>query len=345
MPIEDTLKKLVEADSVSGFEENVRDLIFKQLKPYADEIKVDKIGNIIAKKGKGNPVTMLAAHMDHIGLIVKYIEKEGFIRFDTLGGWDERIMLAEKVDVYGSKGPLTGVIGCKPPHLMEKEETKQVVKVKDMFIDIGGKDQKSVEKAGISVGDFIRFHGEFNKLLDGKLTGQGLDNRVGCLVMIEAFKKLRNFRGTLYAVGTVMEEMGLVGIRGSTFGIDPDFVIALDTTMGGDIPGVTPNEQPIKLGDGPVINIKDYMIVSNPQVRKLLKETAKKNKIKYQLEVMKGGASDASIVPMMRNGIPSGTILVPTRYIHSPVEVIEEKDIENAIKLTIETVKEAHKYF
>ena len=116
MTLEDTLKKLVEAESVSGFEDNVRNLISKQLKPYADEIKVDKIGNIIARKGKGSPVIMLAAHMDHIGLIVKYIEKEGYIRFDTLGGWDERILLAEKVNIYGSKGPVVGVIGSKPPH-------------------------------------------------------------------------------------------------------------------------------------------------------------------------------------------------------------------------------------
>ena len=345
MPIEDILKRLVEAPSVSGFEENIRDFIAKQLKPYADEVKVDKIGNVIAKKGKGGPVIMLAAHMDHIGLIVKYIEKEGFIRFDTLGGWDERIMLAEKVNVYGSNGPIVGVIGSKPPHLMEREELKQSIKAKELFIDVGAKDKKSVEKAGISVGDFIRFRGEFNKLLDNKFTGQGFDNRVGCLVMIEAFKKLRNFKGTLYAVGTIMEEMGLIGVRGSAFGIDPDFMIALDTTIGGDTPGIGPHEQPIKLSEGPAINIKDAVIVSNPQVRKLLIETAKKNKIKYQLEIMRGGACDASVVPMIREGIPSGSILVPTRYIHSPVEVVHKTDIENAINLTVESVKNAHKYF
>ena len=345
MVVQDILKKLVEAPSVSGFEENVRDYMQKQMKPYADEIRVDKVGNLIARKGKGKPVIMLAAHMDHIGLIVKYIEKEGFIRFDTLGGWDDRILLAQKINIYGSKEPVVGVIGAKPPHLMDREELKAPIKSKDLFIDVGAKDKKSVEKAGISVGDFGRFRGEFNTMLDGKYTGQGFDNRAGCLVMMEAFKKLRTFKGTLYAVGTVQEELGLVGVRGSAFGINPDMMIALDTTIGGDVPGVSPHEQPIKLSDGPTINIKDAIIVSNPQIRKMLTETAKKNKIKYQIEIMKGGACDASVLPMIREGIPSGSILVPTRYIHSPVEVVDSKDIDSAIALTIEVVKDAHKYF
>lgn len=345
MALEDTLKRLVEAPAVSGFEENVRDFIAKQLKPYADEIRVDKIGNIIARRGKGNPVIMLAAHMDEIGLIVKYIEKEGFIRFDTLGGWDERIIPAQKIRIYGSKDPVVGVIGSKPPHIMEKEELKQTIKAKDLFIDIGAKDQKSVEKTGISVGDFITFHGEFNKLTENKYTGYGFDNRVGCLVMIEVFKRLRNFQGTLYVVGTIQEELGLIGVRGPTFSINPDVMLALDTTIAGDTPGINPHEAPIKLSGGPSINIKDAVTVTDPKVRKWLTETAKKNNMKFQVEVMSGGASDASITPTIREGIPSGSLNVPTRYIHSPIEVIDMEDIKDTVKLVNEAVKEAHKYF
>jgi endoglucanase len=341
---EELLRKLVEAPAVSGFEENVRDVIFKQLKPYADEIRVDRIGNVIARKGKGSPKILLAAHMDEIGLIVKYIEKEGFIRFDTLGGWDERIIPTQKIKVYGTHGPVFGVIGSKPPHLMEKDEMKQPSKVKELFIDIGVKSDKEVEKLGISIGDFISFHGQLMKLSGKRYTCHGFDNRIGCFVMIETFKRIRNFKGTVYAVGTVQEELGLIGVRGPIFGSDPDMVLALDTTIAGDTPGISPHESSIKLSAGPVIGVKDAVMVSNPNVRRLLTDTAKKNKVKFQLEVMSGGANDASIAPMLREGVPSGSLLVPARYIHSPIEVIDMADVENAIKIATAMVSEAHKY-
>jgi len=344
MALEKELQKLVETPSISGFERNIGEFIKKELKPHSSVVRIDKIGNVIAKKGKGYPVIMLAAHMDEIGLIVKYIEKEGFVRFDTLGGWDERIMPAQKVRIYGSKGPIIGVIGSKPPHLMEKEEQKQPIKTKELFIDIGAKDQKAAEKL-VSVGDFITFHSEFNRMAGNRYTGYGFDNRVGCLVMMEVFKAAKNFKGTLYAVGTIEEELGLVGIRGATFGINPDVMVALDTTIAGDTPGISPHEQPIKMSEGPSIGIKDAIGVTSPRVRKWLTETSKKSKIKFQFEIMSGGATDASVVPMIREGIPSGTLLVPTRYIHSPIEVVDMKDIEATIKLATEAVKSAGKYF
>jgi putative aminopeptidase FrvX len=275
---------------------------------------------------------------------VKYVEKEGFIRFDTLGGWDERIIPTQKIKVYGTHGPVFGVIGSKPPHLMDREEMKQPVKSKELFIDIGVKSDKEVERLGISIGDFVSFHGQLVKLSGKRYTGHGFDNRIGCYVMIETFKRLRNFKGTVFAVGTVQEELGLIGVRGPIFGSDPDMVLALDTTIAGDTPGISPHESAVKLAGGPVIGVKDAVTVSNPKVRKLLIESARKIKVKFQLEVMSGGANDASVAPMLREGVPSGSLLVPARYIHSPIEVIDMADAENAIKIVIAAVNDAHKY-
>ncbi len=342
--METLLKKLVDSPSISGSEENVRDLIKKELKPYVNEIKIDKIGNLIARKGKGNPKIVLAAHMDELGLMVKYIDDRGFLKFDTVGGWDERILPAKKFMIHGSNGPVVGVIGSKPPHLQERDEQKIPFKAKDLYLDVGASGKKDISKIGIRVGDFITRDGKLDKMFGSRLTGYGFDNRIGCLVMIEAMKRLKGFKGTVYAVGTIQEELGLIGIRGSVYSINPDVVLALDTTIAGDTPDLKPGESGIRLGAGPALAIKDAVTVVNPRIKKWITDTAKKNKIKLQYEVMDGGATDASIVPMIREGIPAGSVLVPTRYVHTPVEVADMKDIENAVKLVVDAVKSASKY-
>jgi putative aminopeptidase FrvX len=340
-----TLKNLVEADSISGYEENIQALMKKELNKHADSVKVDRVGNVIAMKGKGSPVVMFAAHMDEIGLIVKYIDEEGFIIFDKIGGWDERILPASRVEIHGSKGPVLGVIGSKPPHLQEKEEQKKAVKLKDMFIDIGASSEGDVKKAGIGIGDFITRHGTVEKLIGSRVTGHGFDNRIGCLLLLETAKMLKQFRGTVYLVGTVKEEIGLIGVRGSAFSVNPDVLLALDTGIAGDVPGITKAEVPIHLSEGPALDIKDAMSVIHPKVKKWVKETAGKSKIKLQFDVMSGGATDASVAPMVREGIPAGALTVPTRYIHSPVEVADMKVVENCAKLCVKLAESAGKYF
>jgi len=343
--MEKLLKRLVEAPAVSGFEENVSALLKRELKPHVDEIKTDRIGNVIARLGSGSPKIMLAAHMDEIGLIVKYVNKKGFIIFDKIGGWDERILPTKKVLIHGSHGSVPGVIGSKPVHLQEKEEEKKPVKLKEMFIDIGASSEDDVKKAGIGVGDFITNSGSVDRLVGSKVTGHAFDNRIGCLVLAEIARRAKNFKGTLYLVGTVKEEMGLIGVRGSSFSVNPDAMLAIDTTIAGDTPGLTIEEAPLKLGSGPALEIKDQMSVVNSLVKKWVLETASKGKIKIQLDVMSGGATDASIVPTVREGIPAGAITVPTRYVHTPVEVADMNDINNCVKLCVKLVESAHKYF
>jgi len=343
--MEKLLKRLVEAPAVSGFEGNVSALLKRELKPHVDEIKTDRIGNVIARLGSGSPKIMLAAHMDEIGLIVKYVNKKGFIIFDKIGGWDERILPTKKVLIHGSHGSVPGVIGSKPVHLQEKEEEKKPVKLKEMFIDIGASSEDDVKKAGIGVGDFITNSGSVDRLVGSKVTGHAFDNRIGCLVLAEIARRAKNFKGTLYLVGTVKEEMGLIGVRGSSFSVNPDAMLAIDTTIAGDTPGLTIEEAPLKLGSGPALEIKDQMSVVNSLVKKWVLETASKGKIKIQLDVMSGGATDASIVPTVREGIPAGAITVPTRYVHTPVEVADMNDINNCVKLCVKLVESAHKYF
>jgi putative aminopeptidase FrvX len=343
--MEKLLKKLAEAPSVSGFEENVSDLIKKELKPYVDEIKIDRIGNVIARKGTGSPKIMLAAHMDAIGLIVKYVNKEGFIIFDKLGGCDERILPTMKLLIHGSKGPVPGVIGARPYHMQERDEQKKAVKLKDMFIDIGASSEDDVKKAGINVGDCITIDGKINNLTGTKLTGHAFDDRIGCSVLLEVARSLRKFKGTLYLVGTVKEEIGLIGVRGSSFSVNPDALLAVDTCIAGDTPGIKPGEAPPKLGHGPTLEIKDQISVVNSLVKKWVLETAEKSKIKIQRDVMSGGATDASIAPTVREGIPAGALTVPVRYIHTPVEVADVHDIENCVKLCVKLVESANRYF
>jgi endoglucanase len=328
------LKKLSEAHGIPGSEDEVREIMEGELKKYC-EVEIDKLGNLIAKKGNGKKKVMLASHMDEIGLMVKHIDKNGFIRFTTLGGFFDQTLLNQRIFIHAKKGKISGVIGSKPPHLMKKGERKKVVEYREMFIDIGAKDEKEVKKRGVDVGDYITFDRSFKELHGDLVTGKAFDDRLGCLALIEIMKKV-DVDHAVYAVGTVQEEVGAKGARTSAYKINPDMAIVLDVTTTGDYPGIKEEECATKLGKGPVIDIVDAKgrgLITHPKVKKLLIDTAEKHKIPYQLDVGEGGTTDASAIHLTREGIPSGVVSVPTRYVHSPVEVASMKDIENMIKL------------
>lgn len=337
--MEDLLKRLVDSQSISGYEKNTRDLISKEIRPFVDEIIVDRVGNLICKKGSGSPKIMLTAHMDEVGLMIKYIDDEGFIKFEPIGGWDPKVLLSQKFKIHGSKGPVVGVVGSKPIHLQDREDVNKSVKLVDMFIDVGAKSKKEVEKMGIRLGDFVTIHGEFEKLNGTRVTGHGLDDRIGCLVLIEVMKNLKKFKGTVYAVGTVKEEIGLIGVRGSAFSINPDIIISLDVTTCGDTPELKPYEAPAKMGKGPVLVIKDAISIIQGELKNWVEDVANKNKMKIQFDILSGGATDASVTPMIREGIPSIAILTPSRYLHTPTEVADMNDVKQAVILVGELVK------
>lgn len=327
------IKKLTETPGISGFEEKIRELIKNEIEDYVDEVKYDSLGNLIAVKKGGDKKVMLAAHMDEIGLMVKHINKKGFVKFSKIGGINDQMLLNQTVKIHGEK-TVTGVIGSKPPHRMKPKERKRVISHENMFIDIGVKNEKEAKKL-ISVGDPITFEGNFEMLSDKIFKAKALDNRLGCLVMIEVLKKVDS-SATIYGVGTVQEEVGLKGARTSAYQINPDLAIALDVTIAGDHPGIKKEDAPVELGKGPVIVLTDASgrgIITHPKVRKLLITTAEKENIEYQLEVSEGGTTDATAIHLTRAGIPSGVLSVPTRYIHTPVSVAHLDDVKNCIKL------------
>jgi endoglucanase len=347
MVLAETLEKLSNACGVAGREEEVRGLMKKFLKSYVDEVKEDKLGNIIGiKKGKKSASkVMLAAHMDEIGLLVKTISKEGFIQFAKIGGIDDRILLAQKVIVYTEKGLLDGIIGSKPPHIQKEEERKRVLTYDELFIDIGAENQEQAKKMGVKIGDPVGFDIKFAKVGKNIVIGKAFDDRVGCAVMIEAMKRLEKTECTVYAVGTVQEEVGLRGATTAAFGIYPDIGIALDVTIAGDVPGVREVEAPIKLGKGPSIEIADMGLIAHPKVVRLLIDAAEENKIPYQLETGLPGSTDAARISLTREGVPSGVISIPTRYIHSPSSLLSLEDAEKTVKLTVAAVQKIPKYF
>lgn len=347
MEIAETLEKLSNACGVAGREEEVRNLMKSFLKPHVDEVREDKLGNVIGiKKGKKEaPKIMLAAHMDEIGLLVKTISKEGFLQFAKIGGIDDRILLAQKVIVYTGKGLLHGIIGSKPPHIQKEEERKKVLAYDELFIDIGAENQEEAKKMGVKIGDPVGFDIKFAKVGKDTVIGKAFDDRVGCAVIIEAMKSLEKTECTVYAVGTVQEEVGLRGATTAAFGICPDVGIALDVTVAGDVPGVREVEAPIRLRKGPSIEVADMGLITHPKVLRLLVEAAEENKIPYQLETGLPGSTDAARIALTREGVPSGVISVPTRYIHSPVSLLSLEDAEKAVKLTVAAIQKIPSYF
>ncbi|MFA6129953.1 MAG: M42 family metallopeptidase [Candidatus Omnitrophota bacterium] len=337
--MEALLKKILEAPGIPGYESQIAKIIYDELKKSCTEVHIDNFGNVIAKKGKGKKKIMLAAHMDEIGLMVKHITKEGFLYFIKLGGIDDRILPAQRVIVKAKKGDCLGIIGAKPPHLQKDEERKKPLKYEDMFIDIGCSSKEEAEKK-VEVGDVVIFEPNAGQLNGKFYYGKAVDNRVGCYALIKIMEKLK-VDAEVYAVATTQEEVGLKGARTSAFKIDPDYALAIDTNVAGDTPQITERESSLKLGQGVAITIIEASgrgLIVNEKIKNLLVDTARKNKIKYQIAVIEGGMTDGAIIHMNREGVPSGVLAIPTRYIHSPTGVFHIDDLNAAVELSISFV-------
>ncbi len=290
---------------------------------------------------------MIAAHMDEIALMVSFIEKNGFLRIQPVGGWNSIVLPGQRVTVVTDDGKkLRGVVGIKPPHIMKPDEAKQLPEIKDMFIDVGIKSKEDAEKLGITVGSLVIPERTAEKLANPDLvTGKAFDDRVGLAVMIHAFREANEFEPALYAVATVQEEVGLKGARTAAYSITPDVALALDVTIAADVPGTTEAERVAEVGKGPAIKIMDGKggsgLITHSEVKKLLIRAAKEEGIPYQLEVLPGGTTDATIIALNKEGVPAGTISIPTRYVHSPVEVLSLEDAVNAVRLVNAFLKRA----
>ncbi|HJJ93780.1 MAG TPA: M42 family metallopeptidase, partial [Methanocorpusculum sp.] len=306
-----------------------------------DEIKTDRMGNLIAVKKGDDFKIMLAAHMDEIGLMVQYIDEKGFIRFVGVGGWYNPVLVSQRVILHGEKGDIPGVLGMKPPHVMEEADRKKPIELANLFIDVGAHSAEEVEAMGITVGTTVTIDRDYQPLAGTVVTGKALDNRVGCAMLIGALKEMES-KHTIYAVFTVQEEVGLKGAKTAAFSLNPDVAIATDVTIPGDSPGIERRKAPVFMGEGPVVvmvSASGRGHLADPRMVDWLKKTAKKHDIKIQIEVGDGGNTDASAINFERGGIPSVPVSVPARYIHSPVEVIDLKDLQGAIELLRLAVK------
>lgn len=326
------LENLSNASSISGREYPLNDTLISTFEKYADDITVDALGNIIIlKKGKKidyNPKIMLAGHMDEIGLMVKNIEDNGFIKFTNIGGIDPRTILGQEVIVHGSED-LFGVIGSKPPHLQEESEVNKAVKMEDMIIDIGY--CKEDLKDMVNVGDFISINREFQELEGERVTGKSLDNKAGIASMYEAIKELDKIEheADVYFVLTVQEEVGMVGGFTSAYKINPDIGIAIDVGFG-STPEL-PKKDTLDLGKGPGITLGGNI---HPTLRKEAVKIAKEYNIPFQVEVTPGATgTDARAMQITREGIPCLCLSIPLRYMHTSVEVIDMVDVKNTGKL------------
>lgn len=317
------IKQLTEAFGPSGYETEVTGLIKTMVEEYVDEIKTDVLGNLFAiKKGsQGGRTIMFAAHTDEIGIVVTHIDDKGFLRFGNVGGVGISTLVGNRVRFAG------GAVGAI---YQEKGSWKELT-IDKLYIDIGAENKEEALQK-VKLGEFGIFHREFEDLGD-RLIAKSMDDRVGCAVLIDALKKIRNPKNTLYFVFTSQEEVGLRGARTAAYGLEPDLGIALDVTLTGDMPEARRME--VSLGKGAAIKVKDSSLITHPKVKDLLVNLAEENKIPYQMEVLEAGGTDAGAIHVTKAGVPSGAISIPTRYVHSPSEMVDIRDVKACVDLVI----------
>lgn len=333
-------KKLTEARGIPGNEKDVRNLMKDYINEYVDEISTDKLGSLICKKigNKNGPKIMISGHMDEIGFLVTNIDENGFITFQTLGGWNGKVMLSQRVTITTSNGnEYIGVISGKP-----SKEAKASIDKDNMFVDIGVDSKEEVEKLGIRQGDMITPYFEFAKMANPKyLLAKAWDNRVGCALCIDILKELKTQKhdNIVYAVGTVQEEVGCRGAKTASNVVNPDIGFSLDVSIANDTPGNDTRLGNGKLGNGPQIHIFDGGLVGHVGLKNYLVDLAEELDIPYQINALPFGGTDASQMHVAHDGAPCISIGIPTRYIHSHASIIHKDDYDNAVKLISAFIK------
>ncbi len=344
----DLLKRLSQGCGIPGREEEIRALIKEDLTGHVNEIRTDRLGNIIAtKKGKETSsassnrcVVAVAAHMDEIGFMVRHVdEKTGFVWIHPVGGFDPKTLIAQRVIVHSASGPLIGAIGTKPIHILSEDERKKSLDIKDLFVDLGLPKEKAIEL--VQVGDPITLRQDFISYGD-LVSGKALDDRVGIYVGLEAIKQIKDNVAEIHFIGTTQEEVGLRGAKVAGFEVKPDIGIALDVTLACDVPNVAAAEQITKLGNGVAIKIKDSASISHPGLVRAFRQLAEEKKIPYQLEILPRGGTDAGALQLAWKGAAAITLSIPTRYVHSVVESAHKDDIKGTIDLLVAFLQIAH---
>ena len=337
--LRDTLAKLSELHGISGAEDDVRNYILKEIKPYCTSVEVNSTGSVIAyKKGKNNPESklMLCAHMDEVGMIVTDVGENGLLKFATVGGIDARVLCGTPVLVGEEKLP--GVIGAKPIHLLEGDEVSSAPKIEDLYIDIGALTKaEALEK--VCPGEDVVFDTRFGEFGDGLLKGKALDDRAGCAVLMEIIK--RDLECDLYFVFSTMEEVGLRGAKCAAFSVAPDMAIVVESTTAADIPNVDECSKVCKVGEGAVISFMDRTTIYDRGLFKMVQRTANERGIKWQYKKGVTGGNDSGSIHNSRGGVRTAAISLPCRYLHSPCSVIAESDLNAVCELVYALAEKA----
>ena len=329
-------RSAIETPSPSGFEESIQSLIRDYVSPFAEQIRTDVHGNLIASAGDAaGPKLMYAGHCDQIGMLISYIDEHGFLYAQTIGGWDPQQLIGQRMTIWTATGPLPAVISRKPIHLLSTKERAKVVDLDDLWLDVGAKDKAMVAEK-VTIGDPVTLTLAYQELIGDLVSGPGMDNKSGMWTVMEAFRRASsdgaNLHCHLHSVATVQEEVGLRGAKTAAGSIDPAIAIAVDVTHATDCPTIDKQKQgDIALGQGPVIFRGPNI---NSKVARRLVELCESNDIPYQLAAIgRATPNDANALQVHGSGVATGLVAIPNRYMHSAVEVISLSDIENAAQL------------
>jgi endoglucanase len=324
------LQEITETSGVPGYEDRVREVVRRELEPEVDRIRTDAMGNVVGTIEGGDTDVVVAAHMDEIGFMVRHVTDEGFVQVDALGGWDPRVLKAQRVTIHTDDGDVPGLIGSAPPHTLDEEQLEAKPEVEDVQIDLGLDAEAAKER--VSRGDLVTLEQTTERVGD-HVTGKALDDRVCLFAMLEAAKRIDDPDVTIHFAATVQEEVGIRGAQTLGFDLDPDLAIALDVTVANDVPGFEPGDHVTELGEGTAIKLKDSSVITNPKVHGRMEEVAEAEDVDYQLEVLPAGGTDTAGFQRARGAIPVGAISVPTRYLHTVTESAHVDDIASTIDL------------
>jgi putative aminopeptidase FrvX len=334
-------EKLVTTPGISGREERIRAAVRGEIEDLVDEIRVDRLGNLVAIRKGSDPRVMISAHMDSIGFLVSHVDDQGFLRISPVGGFDPRTLVMQRVLVSG-KRDYVGLVApaTKPIHLLNEEERKKTLNLEDLFVDVMLPADEV--KSNIAVGDPVSLLRE-PITTDRSVCAPYLDDRLGVYVLIEALRRAEASSAEICAVVTVQEEVGLRGAQTSAFGVDPDLGIALDVTIAGDLPGADKSQQVSAQGEGVAIGVMDSGSISDPRLVRRFKELAETNDITHQMEILPRGGTDAGGIQLSKEGVPVVTISIPVRYVHTVNEMALVADVDATVEVVarfLETAQE-----
>jgi tetrahedral aminopeptidase len=327
------LRRLCAAPGIPGREDRIRDVVRDEMRGLVDDVSIDAMGNLIGvRRGNGGPKVMIAAHMDEIGFLVSHIDDKGFLRIQPVGGFDARVLVAQRVRVHGFDGEsYLGALqtGGKPIHLLDPSEVKPP-RVDELFVDLGMSADEVRER--VEVGDFITLDRPLERV-GASVLSKALDDRVGIYVMLEAVRAATDSKAEIYAVATTQEEVGLRGAATSAYSIEPDISIALDVTLAMDIPDASEHQRISRLGGGVAIKIMDSSMISHPLLVRHFRDIAQEREIPYQMEILPRGGTDAGATQRARGGNVAITLSIPTRYVHTVNEMARIDDIQACVDL------------